>query len=47
MFMNMKEICSFFDSDVKYYQSKIRERMKLEKELRLLNLRLDKLQSMV
>jgi hypothetical protein len=35
---------SFLKSDIKYYQRKIRERMKLEKELRLLNKRLNKLQ---
>lgn len=33
----------YLDSDIKSYQSNIRKRMKLEKELRLLNLRLNKL----
>lgn len=35
----------FLESDIKWYQNDIRKRMKLEKELRLLNLRLTKLQN--
>lgn len=34
----------FLKDDIEYYQRKIRKRMKLEKELRLLNRRLNKLQ---